>query len=378
MTVLEFDTELQGGSCMETFDSADVAIVAETEMRRPDLPYWYEGEKEPTRLQRAIRWVSSGKVQALDAGYYEVKGSQGRVYTLKDTQCECEYAQHGKSRWCYHSVAVKLYQLVQAKHAPMVPPVITAPLSDTQETAMSIDPQELLPTETTVPPTALVPAATTTLAASALEASLDEWGKQRAVITRYIKQHFVEGTDYYTIRVGGRETAPTLGKPGAEKFLSLFQLQAAFRKDQDTWEMLGCPPGVLCYVCTLITRSGEVVGEGRGARELKQDKGDINKAIKMAQKSAQIDAILRTGALSDSFTQDLEDTSAEPPAPVVPVVSLREQIVALLRLDGFEGSTREDYERAVVDRTGLRLMPDNYGAIVQKLRTALEKEEVSA
>jgi hypothetical protein len=40
--------------------------------------------------------------------------------------------------------------------------------------------------------------------------------------------------------------------------------------------------------------------------------GDANKAIKMAQKSAQIDAVLRCAGLSEVFTQDLEDL--HPPA----------------------------------------------------------------
>ena len=57
--------------------------------------------------------------------------------------------------------------------------------------------------------------------------------------------------------------------------------------------MLGSKDGLLCYTCTLMTRQGEVIGEGRGARSVTQDGGDINKAIKMATKSAQVDAVLR-------------------------------------------------------------------------------------
>jgi len=233
---------------------------------------------------------------------------------------------------------------------------------------MSADHAALAPAAAPLASTTLVPP--TTLASSALEASLTEWSKQRAVITRYIQQHFVDGTDYYTIKVGGRETKPTLGKPGAEKFLSLFQLQASFRKDGDTWDMLGQPTGVLCYVCALTTRSGEVVGEGRGVRDIKKDGGDINKAVKMAQKSAQIDAILRTGALSDAFTQDLEDEKdAHPRHGDKPLTgaSAREQIVTLLKALGFTGTTREAYAQAVQEGTGLVLHPDNYQAIVAKL-----------
>ena len=38
-----------------------------------------------------------------------------------------------------------------------------------------------------------------------------------------------------------------------------------------------------------------------------KDKGDINKSLKMAEKSAHIDATLRIAGLSEIFTQDLED-----------------------------------------------------------------------
>jgi hypothetical protein len=238
--------------------------------------------------------------------------------------------------------------------APMVTPDVDA------------DPAPLA--EPLLPAVAHSQATTTPMSASVLEASLTEWGKQREVITRYIKQHFVDGTDFYTIKVGGRETKPTLGKPGAEKFLRLFQLQASFRKDEDTWEMLGKPAGVLCYVCTLVTRQGEVVGEGRGAREVKQDKGDINKCVKMCEKSAQIDAILRTGALSDAFTQDLEDDS-ERPGPTA-----RAEIVQLMRQLGFAGQAREAYETWVQAHTGLLLVPENYPAIVAKLRSLLSAQ----
>jgi hypothetical protein len=47
------------------------------------------------------------------------------------------------------------------------------------------------------------------------------------------------------------------------------------------------------------------VGEGRGAAVLVKNNNDPNKTLKMAQKSAFIDAVLRASGLSDFFTQDL-------------------------------------------------------------------------
>jgi hypothetical protein len=124
--------------------------------------------------------------------------------------------------------------------------------------------------------------------------------RKRELLTAYIEANMKEGMDFYKLTIQGRESKPSLSKSGSEKFLSLFALQARFKKDDQTWEMLGRPAGVICYVCELYAKHGTLVGEGRGARAVDKDR-DVNKAIKMAAKSAQIDAILRTGALSLTF-----------------------------------------------------------------------------
>jgi hypothetical protein len=180
--------------------------------------------------------------------------------------------------------------------APMPQPA--SPAVETQAEAPAAEPV----------PLALVPVTAAPLTATAdLAASLDGWTAQRAIITQFIQRHFRDGVDFYALKIGGKETKPSLSKAGAEKFLGLFHLHATFHKDDETWEMLGRPAGVICYHCALHTASGEVVGEGRGCREVKKDNGDANKAIKMAEKSGLIDAVLRTGALSEVFTQDVED-----------------------------------------------------------------------
>jgi hypothetical protein len=64
---------------------------------------------------------------------------------------------------------------------------------------------------------------------------------------------------------------------------------------------------VIILKCELHTGSGFVAAEGTGARRVDQDRGDINKSLKMAVKSAHIDATLRVAGLSELFTQDIED-----------------------------------------------------------------------
>jgi hypothetical protein len=203
-----------------------------------------------------------------------------------------------------------------------------------------------------------------------LEEKIAHWIQMRALLTAYMSQHLQEGVDYYTIIMGEKISKPSLSKAGSEKFLSLFNLQARFHKDEETWEMLGRPAGVICYVCALYTKHGEFVGEGRGAREIAKDR-DINKAIKMAQKSAQIDAILRYGSLSDYFTQDLEDQ----PAPETSTVrQQKRRIVGLLKQLGLDPVDKTDYEEAVRQYTELALRPEHYPEIIRRLEGCVQAQ----
>lgn len=147
-----------------------------------------------------------------------------------------------------------------------------------------------------------------------LQSQMERDVKIREIINSYIKNNMVEGKDYGSINIKGHQSKPSLFKPGAEKFCGLFKIRPAFRKDPETVEMLGNKPGIIAYVCELVDTQGRIIGEGRGSSSVSPDAADfdVNKAIKIAEKRAQIDAVLRTGALSDFFTQDMEDAPREP------------------------------------------------------------------
>ena len=121
---------------------------------------------------------------------------------------------------------------------------------------------------------------------------------------------------------------------------------------------------------SLLTRTGEVVSEGRGAREVLKEK-DINKAIKMAQKSAQIDAVLRTGALSEAFTQDIgreEDQPVPDETPAKPTsADLRKRIWAHIYKAAPQVKTQDGAMAWVKERTGLEMHPDHYAQILGQL-----------
>jgi len=150
-----------------------------------------------------------------------------------------------------------------------------------------------------------------------LSLRIKEETEQRKLINEYIAQNMRTGVDYGTIKFTKRdgtevESKPSLFKPGSEKFCSLFHFRPTFERDDDTWEMSGKIPGLFCYRCQLVSTSGAIVGEGRGTAKVTEKQGwTENNAIKIAEKRAQIDAVLRTGGLSDFFTQDIEDMTRE-------------------------------------------------------------------
>jgi hypothetical protein len=162
--------------------------------------------------------------------------------------------------------------------------------------------------------------------ADALRRRLADYTEERKVFVEWLRASLVPGEDYQLIhrKLGGAGqpktpcpnkddktsmrcnecgAKPALSKSGSEKIDALLQLRPSFARDGETWEMLGSPAGVLCLTCTLVTTRGDVAGEGRGIRNVADDYNDHNKAIKMAEKSAQIDATLRVSGVSELFTQ---------------------------------------------------------------------------
>lgn len=124
--------------------------------------------------------------------------------------------------------------------------------------------------------------------------------KRKEFITK-VNAIMIEKSDYHVIQ--GKKS---LGKGGAEKIASIFGWIATFHKDQEISESFKDIPGCVALICNLA-KGQQVVGQGRGASTLGKNGSDPNKTIKMAQKSAFIDAVLRASGLSDFFTQDLED-----------------------------------------------------------------------
>jgi hypothetical protein len=139
-------------------------------------------------------------------------------------------------------------------------------------------------------------------------------GENRGALIEWVRAALVDGTDYGAIkRSNGSMTKPSLRKPGAEKICGMLGVIPTFPtlKDYEQLALQGIPIDQIILRCHLLSAAGEVLADGVGARSLKQDSGDLNKALKMACKSAHIDATLRMAGLSEIFTQDLEDMPKE-------------------------------------------------------------------
>jgi hypothetical protein len=123
--------------------------------------------------------------------------------------------------------------------------------------------------------------------------------------------------DFGSIPTKRGPSKPSLWKSGAEKIIGLLNITAHFPSLADIEQSVlnGNVPEYIVVRCELHNSQGIVLAEGSGARKLSQDYGDLNKALKMAEKSALINCVLKVGGLSDVFTQDLEDLAEVPPAP---------------------------------------------------------------
>ncbi len=145
-------------------------------------------------------------------------------------------------------------------------------------------------------------------------AGLDRRKENRNTLMEWIRSSLVEGRDFGSIMIKGQRSKPSLLKPGAEKIAGMLGLIPRFPnlKQYEDAVIEGKAISTIILKCELHNQIGEVIGEGVGARSVEtQDNGDLNKALKMASKSALIDATLRCAGISEVFTQDLEEMPSQ-------------------------------------------------------------------
>lgn len=132
------------------------------------------------------------------------------------------------------------------------------------------------------------------------KAGVDELIARRSYFISKVLPSLIEGQDFHIIK--GRKS---LSKGGSEKVASIYGFTASFEQDNETMKAFENVKGIIAFICNL-NKGGVKIGQGRGASTLTKNDNDPNKTIKMAQKSAYIDSVIRSSGLSDIFTQDLE------------------------------------------------------------------------
>ncbi len=165
---------------------------------------------------------------------------------------------------------------------------------------------------------------------SALDGNTAEFKEQlkirkanRKILITWLRKAMIENVDFGRIHVVKKSkcplgqdctnikhySKPTLFKPGAEKILGYLGFIPKYPNLEKYEEAAysGVKIENIIIKCYIYDGHGNVVGEGVGARQLSQDYGDLNKAMKMCKKSAMIDATISVGGLSEVYTQDLED-----------------------------------------------------------------------
>jgi len=132
---------------------------------------------------------------------------------------------------------------------------------------------------------------------------VDELLAKRQYFIDHVLPLLVEGKDYYVI-----DGKKSLGKAGAEKLCSIYNLTAQFIQDTDTIKAFeGSVKGLIALECNLYDKDDQCVAEARGASTLEMYANNPNVCVKMAEKSSFVSATIRATGLSDVFTQDLED-----------------------------------------------------------------------
>lgn len=141
-----------------------------------------------------------------------------------------------------------------------------------------------------------------------LDDALHRRQTNRTALMDWLWGTLVSGTDYGQ---GKANQKPSLWQPGAEKLCGYLDLTPRFPDALAYVQRAagGLPIDDVVVRCHLYDAAGRLIGEGMGAREASQNP-KLNDRIKMAQKSALIDAVKRTAGLSEVFTQDETDESA--------------------------------------------------------------------
>jgi hypothetical protein len=149
--------------------------------------------------------------------------------------------------------------------------------------------------------------------------------ENRVTLVTWLRDALKEGHDFGRLHVISKEkckdgnrcqiewhwSKDQLFKPGAEKVCGMLGVTPTFPNlhEYEQAAVKGVQIRSVILKCQIVAINKAIVAEGVGAASI-TEKVDLNKALKMAQKSAHIDATLRMAGLSEIFC-----TPDAPPEP---------------------------------------------------------------
>lgn len=175
--------------------------------------------------------------------------------------------------------------------------------------------------------------------------SLQVRGQNRATLVQWLKDALAPGIDYGRIHYVAKSkcglgadcknpshfTKDTLFKAGAQKICGMLGCTPLYPNlgRYEEAALAGTKIDSIIIRCQIVSIEGRVIAEGVGARSLAQDYGDLNKALKMACKSAHVDATLCMAGLSEIFSH--------PESPPPPAGTQEEVNHAIVPAGNFKG-----------------------------------------
>ena len=232
------------------------------------------------------------------------------------------------------------------------------------------------------------------LPAEQFKAGLDRRKANRELLMEWLRSALIEGVDFGRIHVASKDRCQaarqgrvkdcgdpahwsrnSLFKSGAEKITGMLGMTVHYPSlpDYEQAVLIGTTLTTIMLRCELRDAHGRVVAEGVGARSVGQDYGDINKTLKMAEKSALIDSCLRLAGLSEIYTQDIEDRpgieegASDAPLPQKPRRSAKPATDDLVSKEGLEALRQQIRQFGFTEKRVLAWLFKTTGGSVTKL-----------
>lgn len=206
------------------------------------------------------------------------------------------------------------------------------------------------------------------MAPAQLKAALEVYSESRKILMAWIVEQLSEDVDFGHIKGGSGQQVTRrkmLFRPGAEKICTLMQSRPVLSRDNDTWESLGKPTGVVCVKCEIVRNSDDkIIGMGSGACKLgeKASVSAPHNCIAVAEKRAISNAVRRTFGLSDVFDDERDDghekRGEQPPAPGSQEGSNQQIVEAANDLFKDYEQALASFESVDADKPAVKLLAD--------------------